>query len=101
MSYPLFWLDLACPRFVVQSLLMSATTTRLPLPDDPSAAWASIFQALGLPPYRVHVEDRIALIQAPPEDFAQLLVPEMREALIQHGKSLGYLFVTLDMNYGE
>ena len=98
MSYPLFWLDLACPRFVVQSLDMSTTTTRRPLPDDPTAVWAPIFQSLGLPLYRVHGEDRIALIQAPPEDFARLLVPEMREALIRHGKSLGYLFVTLDMN---
>ncbi len=80
---------------------MSTTTTRRPLPEDPTAAWASIFQALGLPLYRVHVEARIALIQAPPEDFARLLVPEMREALIQHGKALGYLFVTLDMNYQD
>jgi hypothetical protein len=78
---------------------MSETTTRRPLPEDPPAAWALVFQSLGLPLYCVHVEDRIALIQAPPEDFARLLVPEVREALYQYGKSLGYLFVTLDMNY--
>ncbi len=77
---------------------MSATTTRRPLPEDPTAAWAPIFASLGLPRYHVHVEDRIVLIQAPPEDFAQLLAPEMREALIRQGKALGYLFVTLDMN---
>lgn len=75
-----------------------STTTRRPLPEDPTAAWAPIFQSLGLPLYRVHVEERIALIQAPPEDFARLLVPEMREALLRRGKALGYLFVTLDMN---
>jgi hypothetical protein len=66
--------------------------------EDPSAAWAPLFQALGLPLYRVHVEDRIALIQAPREDYARLLLPEVRAALLQHGRSLGYLFVTLDMN---
>ncbi|HXG22205.1 MAG TPA: hypothetical protein VNN62_24450 [Methylomirabilota bacterium] len=78
---------------------MGEPKTRIVLPADPSAAWAPLFQALGLPYYRVHAEDRIALIQAPPEDFARLLMPEVREALLQHGKSLGYLFVTLDMNY--
>lgn len=71
---------------------------RVVLPEDPSAAWAPIFQSLGLPLYRVHVEDRTALIQAPAEDFARLLIPQVREILLQHGKSLGYLFVTLDMN---
>jgi PP-loop superfamily ATP-utilizing enzyme len=66
---------------------------------DPSAAWEPLFQALGLPLYRVHAEDRIALIQAPQEDYERLLQPEVRAALFQHGKSLGYLFVTLDMTY--
>jgi hypothetical protein len=74
---------------------------RIVLPEDPSAAWAPLFQSLGLPCYRVHVEDRTALIQAPPEDFARLLIPEVREILLRHGKSLGYLFVTLDMNCWE
>ena len=71
---------------------------RIVLPKNPSAAWASLFQSLGLPLYQVQVKDRIAIIQAPSEDFARLLVPEMREILLRHGKSLGYLFVTLDMN---
>jgi len=74
---------------------------RIMPPEDPSAAWAPLFHALGLPCYRVQVEDRTALIQAPPEDFARLLTPEMREAFLRHGKSLGYLFVTLDMNCRE
>ena len=74
---------------------------RVVLPENPSAAWEPFFQTLGLPRYRVQVEDRTALIQAPPEDFARLLVPEVREALLQHGKLLGYLFVTLDMTYEE
>ena len=74
---------------------------RIVPPENPSAAWAPLFQSLGLPLYHVQVEDRTALIQAPPKDFARLLVPEVREALQQYGKSLGYLFVTLDMTYGE
>lgn len=68
-------------------------------PGDPSIAWEPLFQALGLPHYRVLAEDRIALIQAPPEDYERLLLPEVRAALFQHGRSLGYLFVTLDMTY--
>jgi hypothetical protein len=65
--------------------------------DDVSAAWVPVFQSLGLPPYRVTVEDRIVCIAAPPEDFARLLAPDVRAVLVQHGKALGYLFVTLDM----
>jgi len=64
---------------------------------DPSAAWASVFQLLGLPSYRVRVEGRIACIEAPREDFARLLDPAVRPVLLKHGKTLGYLFVTLDM----
>jgi len=45
----------------------------------------------------VRVEGRIACIEAPPEDFARLLDREIRTALVKHGKSLGYLFITLDM----
>ena len=75
-------------------------------PDDPvclspeadsSAAWAPVFQSLGLPSYRVRVEGRIACIAAPAEDFARLLDPAIRSVLLKHGKALGYLFVTLEM----
>ncbi|HEV8711908.1 MAG TPA: hypothetical protein VGX03_03660 [Candidatus Binatia bacterium] len=64
---------------------------------DPSLAWVPVFQSLGLPSYRVRVEGRIACIAAPPEDFARLLDPAVRSVLLTHGKALGYLFVTLDM----
>jgi PP-loop superfamily ATP-utilizing enzyme len=64
---------------------------------DSSAAWVSIFQELGLPLYRVRVEGRMACIEAPLEDFPRLLEPELRRVLVKHGKSLGYLFVTLDL----
>ena len=67
---------------------------------DPSEAWVAIFQSLGLPIYRVRVEakDKMVCIQAPPEDFPRLLDPAVRPVLVKHGKSLGYRFVTLDMN---
>ena len=65
---------------------------------DPSVAWVPVFQSLGLPLYRVRVEDTMVCIQAPPEDFARLLDPAIRPLLIKHGKALGYLFVTLDMS---
>ena len=66
---------------------------------DPSAAWVEVFQSLGLPAYRVRVEakDKMACIQAPPEDFARILDPAIRSILVKHGKSLGYRFVTLDL----
>ena len=100
-TFPLLELDLASAGFVVQSLPMSDKHQQLSLSEDPAAAWASVFRALGLPLYRVRKEDRMALIQAPPEDFARILVPEVREILLQHGKSLGYLFVMLDLNYPD
>jgi len=68
-----------------------------PPQTDPSAAWVPVFHSLGLPAYHVRVEGRIACIEAPPEDFARLLDREIRAALVKHGKSLGYLFITLDM----
>jgi hypothetical protein len=75
----------------------SDKTDVLPSVSDPSAAWVPVFQALGLPLYRVRVEGRIACIEAPPEDFARLLDRAVRTVLVKHGKALGYLFVTLDM----
>jgi PP-loop superfamily ATP-utilizing enzyme len=68
--------------------------------SEPSDAWVEIFQSLGLPAYRVRVEakDKMACIQAPPEDFPRLLAPAIRPILVKHGKSLGYRFVTLDLS---
>jgi len=68
-----------------------------PSTTDPSAAWAPVFQSLGLPLYRIRVEGRIACIEAPPEDCVRLLASEVRKTLVKHGKALGYLFVTLEM----
>ncbi|MEW6298356.1 MAG: hypothetical protein AB1671_11520 [Thermodesulfobacteriota bacterium] len=71
-----------------------------PLPSadaDLTAAWAPVFHALGLPPYRVRAEEGMVCIAAPPEDVARLLEPEIRAVLVTHGKALGYRFVTLDL----
>jgi len=87
--------------FPVQLLIMkSDPSPTLVSPEDPSAAWVSVFQSLGLPTYRVRVEtrDKMVCIQAPPGDFVRLLDPSVRPILIKHGKSLGYRFVTLDMS---
>jgi len=69
-----------------------------PPPDpDPSAAWIPVFRSLGLPSYQVRIEDKMACIEAPPEDRPHLLDPTIRSALVAHGKSLGYQFTTLDL----
>jgi PP-loop superfamily ATP-utilizing enzyme len=70
-----------------------------PAAQDPSQAWESVFRSLGLPAYRVRVEekDNMVCIQAPPEDVARLLDPAIRPVLVKHGKSLGYRFVTVDL----
>ena len=64
---------------------------------DPSAAWVPVFRSLGLPSYQVRIEDKMACIEAPPEDRPRLLDPAIRTVLVAHGKSLGYQFVTLDL----
>src|SRR5262249_41676840 len=98
LSGPPSWQDLACLYFIVQSLPMKPEKVDIQtLNADVSAAWVSVFQSLGLPLYRVRVQDRMVCIEAPQEDFARLLAPEIRSVLIAHGKSLGYIFVTLDM----
>ena len=64
---------------------------------DPSAAWVPVFRSLGLPPYRVRIQDKMACIEAPPQDRPKLLDPAIRTALVAHGKTLGYRFITLDL----
>jgi hypothetical protein len=86
--------------FPIQLLIMKSDSLTTTVAEDPSAAWVAVFQSLGLPAYRVRVEerDKMVCIQAPPEDFARLLDPSIRPILVKHGKSLGYRFVTLDMS---
>jgi hypothetical protein len=64
---------------------------------DPSAGWVLVFQSLGLPAYRVHAEETMACIEAPPEDYERLLAPHVRTVLVDHGKALGYRFITIDL----
>ena len=67
-------------------------------PSDPSAAWAAVFRSLGLPLYQVRIEDETVCIEAPAEDRLKLLEPAVRRRLVAHGKSLGYRFITLDLD---
>jgi PP-loop superfamily ATP-utilizing enzyme len=70
----------------------------LPSTDEAlTAAWAPVFHELGLPSYRVRAEEGMLCIEAPPEDIARLLAPQIRTVLVKHGKALGYRFVTLDL----
>lgn len=66
--------------------------------SNPSAAWAAVFRSLGLPLYQVRVEDKTVCIEAPAEDRVKLLEPAIRSSLVAHGKSLGYRFITLDLD---
>ncbi len=53
---------------------------------------------LGLREFRVRLhEGEVARIEVPLDAFPLLLDPSVRERLIVHMKSLGYLFVTLDL----
>ena len=67
--------------------------------DDPSAAWVEIFRELGFPAYPVRVDGDMVCIMAPAADCPRLLEETIREPLIQHGKALGYRFITLDIGH--
>ncbi|MFH1560348.1 MAG: ATP-dependent sacrificial sulfur transferase LarE [Chloroflexota bacterium] len=52
---------------------------------------------LGLRQFRVRHHETIARIEVEPEDMALLLQPEVREKLVVNMRTLGYLYVTLDL----
>lgn len=52
---------------------------------------------LGLCQFRVRHHDTIARIEVEPEDMQTLMDPGVREGLVRHLRSLGYLYVTLDL----
>ena len=52
---------------------------------------------LGLRQFRVRHHDTLARIEVDHEDMALLLQPEIREKLVADMRSLGYLYVTLDL----
>ncbi len=67
--------------------------------DNPSADWVDIFRELGFPAYPVRVEGDMVCIMAPAADCRRLLEETSRTPLIQHGKALGYRFITLDIGH--
>ena len=54
-------------------------------------------KGLGLREFRVRHHDSIARIEADPDDMARLLEPGARERLVDEMRTLGYLYVTLDL----
>ncbi len=52
---------------------------------------------MGLERLRLRTHDEIARIEIPPEDFSRFLEPEINKIAIGHLKSLGYKYITLDL----
>jgi uncharacterized protein len=53
---------------------------------------------LGLRECRVRHHDNIAIIEVAPKDMSTLLNSDIRKDLIQYVKSLGYIYVTMDLS---
>jgi uncharacterized protein len=51
----------------------------------------------GFTQLRVRHHDRIARIEIPPQDFPRIVEEEMRNAIVENLKKLGYLYVTIDL----
>jgi pyridinium-3,5-biscarboxylic acid mononucleotide sulfurtransferase len=54
-------------------------------------------RALGFRRSRVRYHDKVARIELDLEDLPRLVQPEMREAVVQAGKTHGFTYVTLDL----
>ncbi|MBF8267083.1 MAG: ATP-dependent sacrificial sulfur transferase LarE [Dehalococcoidia bacterium] len=54
-------------------------------------------RGLGLRQFRVRHHDSLARIEVEPGDMASLLEPQTRKRLVESFRSLGYLYVTLDL----
>lgn len=54
-------------------------------------------RALGFRRSRVRYHDKVARIELDLEDLPRLLQPEMREAVVQAGKTHGFTYITLDL----
>ena len=57
----------------------------------------ALLKELGLRGFRVRHHETIARIEVEQEDMALFLQPEIRERLVADMRSLGYLYVTLDL----
>jgi uncharacterized protein len=54
-------------------------------------------KSMGFTQLRVRHHDRIARIEIPPRDFPRIVEEEMRNAIVENLKKLGYLYVTIDL----
>lgn len=53
---------------------------------------------LGFRFFRVrHHDDRTARLEIGPQEFDRLFEPSLRERIVHHFKSLGFIYVTLDL----
>jgi uncharacterized protein len=57
----------------------------------------SYLRGLGFKQLRVRHHDTIARIEVGAEEFPRLASDEVRPGVVEHFKSLGYLYVTLDL----
>ncbi len=55
-------------------------------------------RGLGLKQLRVRHHGTVARIEVEPDDFAALLDGEVRKSIAQHFHSIGYAYVTLDLD---
>jgi uncharacterized protein len=57
----------------------------------------SIFKELGMGRYRVRTHGTLARIELEPEEIFRVMEESIREKIVHHLKSLGYTYVTLDL----
>ena len=62
------------------------------------AAAEEYLRGLGLGQLRVRHHGTVARIEVPPRDFAALLDDDVRSGITRHFRSLGYSYVTLDLD---
>ena len=53
---------------------------------------------LGIKQVRVRHHDSVARIEVEPSDFARLMLDDVRQAITEHFRSIGYSYVTLDLD---
>lgn len=61
------------------------------------AACEGVLRDLGLRQFRARFHDTILRIEVDPEEFAQVMKPEIREAIIEGCKAQGFLYIALDL----
>src|SRR5262249_43438164 len=56
-----------------------------------------VLRALGFRECRVRYHDRVARIEVPADLLSRIVAPEVRDALVQQLRALGFLYVTVDL----